>query len=75
MYQMRSLDAQLYPEKLRVIAQQVQEQQAQTQSLIGLQQHEQLERDPTPACSPQVGPGGGGAMEYTMHCVFVGYDI
>ncbi|XP_029914311.1 transcription factor AP-4 [Myripristis murdjan] len=51
--QMRSLDAQLYPEKLKVIAQQVQEQQAQTQSLIRLQ-HEQLERDLTPARSPQV---------------------
>ncbi|KAM3864148.1 transcription factor AP-4 [Diretmus argenteus] len=55
--QMRSLDAQLYPEKLKVIAQQVQEQQAQTQSLILLQQQqqqEQLERDLTPARSPQV---------------------
>ncbi|XP_071372515.1 transcription factor AP-4 [Centroberyx affinis] len=52
--QMRSLDAQLYPEKLKVIAQQVQEQQVQTQSLIRLQQHEQLERDLTPARSPQV---------------------
>lgn len=51
--QMRSLDAQLYPEKLKVIAQQVQEQQVQTQSLIRLQ-HEQLERDLTPARSPQV---------------------
>ncbi|KAM4597785.1 transcription factor AP-4 [Polymixia lowei] len=54
--QMRSLDAQLYPEKLKVIAQQVQDQQAQTQGLIRLQQqqHEQLERDLAPARSPQV---------------------
>lgn len=51
---MRSLDAQLYPEKLKAIAQQVQEQQAQTQSLVHLQQHQQLERDLTPAHSPQV---------------------
>ncbi|MEQ2173953.1 Transcription factor AP-4 [Goodea atripinnis] len=50
--QMRSLDAQLYPEKLKAIAQQVQEQQAQTQSLVRLQK--QLERDLTPAHSPQV---------------------
>lgn len=52
---MRSLDAQLYPEKLKAIAQQVQEQQAQTQSLVHLQQHKQPERDLTPAHSPQVG--------------------
>nr|XP_020477785.1 transcription factor AP-4 [Monopterus albus] len=52
--QMRSLDAQLYPEKLKAIAQQVQEQQAQTQSLVRLQQQKQLERDLTPAHSPQV---------------------
>ncbi|XP_030592580.1 transcription factor AP-4 [Archocentrus centrarchus] len=52
--QMRSLDAQLYPEKLKAIAQQFQEQQAQTQSLVRLQQHKQLERDLTPAHSPQV---------------------
>lgn len=52
--QMRSIDAQLYPEKLKVIAQLVQEQQAQTQGLIHLQQHKQLERDLTPAHSPQV---------------------
>lgn len=52
--QMRSLDAQLYPEKLKAIAQQVQEQQAQTQSLVHLQQHKQPERDLTPAHSPQV---------------------
>ncbi|XP_022608334.1 transcription factor AP-4 [Seriola dumerili] len=52
--QMRSLDAQLYPEKLKAIAQQVQEQQAQPQSLVRLQQHKQLERDLTPAHSPQV---------------------
>ncbi|XP_007556455.1 transcription factor AP-4 [Xiphophorus maculatus] len=50
--QMRSLDAQLYPEKLKAIAQQVQEQQVQTQSLVRLQK--QLERDLTPAHSPQV---------------------
>ncbi|XP_074553152.1 transcription factor AP-4 isoform X1 [Halichoeres trimaculatus] len=50
--QMRSIDAQLYPEKLKVIAQLVQEQQAQTQGLIQLQQHK-LERDLTPAHSPQ----------------------
>lgn len=52
--QMRSLDAQLYPEKLKAIAQQFQEQQAQTQSLVCLQQEKQLERDFTPAHSPQV---------------------
>lgn len=52
---MRALDAQLYPEKLKAIAQQVQDQQAQTQSLVHLQQHKQLERDHTPAHSPQVG--------------------
>ncbi|KAM7371991.1 hypothetical protein PAMP_009191 [Pampus punctatissimus] len=52
--QMRSLDAQLYPEKLKAIAQHLQEQQAQTQSLVCLQQHKQLERDLTPAHSPQV---------------------
>lgn len=48
---MRALDAQLYPEKLKAIAQQVQDQQ----SLVQLQQHKQLERDSTPAHSPQVG--------------------
>lgn len=52
--QMRSLDAQLYPEKLKAIAQQVQEHQTQTQNLVHLQQHKQLERDLTPAHSPQV---------------------
>ncbi|XP_020504333.1 transcription factor AP-4 isoform X2 [Labrus bergylta] len=52
--QMRSLDAQMYPEKLKVIAQLVQEQQSQTQGLVHLQQHKQLERDLTPAHSPQV---------------------
>lgn len=52
--QMRSLDAQLYPEKLKAIAQQLQEQQAQTQGLVRLQQQKQLERDLTPAHSPQV---------------------
>lgn len=49
-YQMRSLDAQLYPEKLKAIAQQVQEHQ--TPSLVHLQHQE---RDLTPAHSPQVG--------------------
>ncbi|XP_076609303.1 transcription factor AP-4 isoform X2 [Chaetodon auriga] len=48
------LEDQLYPEKLKAIAQQVQDQQAQTQSLVHLQQHKQLERDLTPAHSPQV---------------------
>lgn len=47
--QMRSLDAQLYPEKLKAIAQQVQEHQ--TPSLVHLQHQE---RDLTPAHSPQV---------------------
>ncbi|XP_029293802.1 transcription factor AP-4 isoform X2 [Cottoperca gobio] len=51
--QMRSLDAELYPEKLKAITQQVQEHQTQTQSLVHLQQHK-LERDLTPAHSPQV---------------------
>lgn len=50
--QMRCLDAQLYPEKLKAIAQQVQE--AQTQGIVCVQ--EQLERDLTPAHSPQVLP-------------------
>ncbi|KAL7378055.1 hypothetical protein ABVT39_007858 [Epinephelus coioides] len=48
------LEDQLYPEKLKAIAQQVQEHQTQTQSLVHLQQHKQLERDLTPAHSPQV---------------------
>ncbi|KAM9392130.1 transcription factor AP-4 [Pholidichthys leucotaenia] len=48
--QMRSLDAQLYPEKLKAIVQQFQDQQG----LICLQQQKQLERDLTPAHSPQV---------------------
>ncbi|XP_028310905.1 transcription factor AP-4 [Gouania willdenowi] len=52
--QMRSLDAQLYPEKLKAIAHQLQEQQAQTQGLVCLRQHKQLERDLDPAHSPQV---------------------
>ncbi|KAF7198923.1 transcription factor AP-4 isoform X1 [Nothobranchius furzeri] len=53
--QMRSLDAQLYPEKLKVITQQLQEQQVQAQTLIRLQQQQkQLEQDITPAHSPQV---------------------
>uniref|UniRef100_H2LWA7 Transcription factor AP-4 n=1 Tax=Oryzias latipes TaxID=8090 RepID=H2LWA7_ORYLA len=43
--QMRSLDAQLYPERLKAIAQQFHEQQAQTQSLVLLQQQKQLEKD------------------------------
>ncbi|XP_036393807.1 transcription factor AP-4-like isoform X1 [Megalops cyprinoides] len=54
--QVRTLDAHLYPEKLKVIAQQVQEQhaQTQTQTLLRLQQlHEQQEREQTPH-SPQV---------------------
>lgn len=46
--QMRSLDAQLYPEKLKALALQVQDHQ--TQSLVRLQ----LERDLTPVHSPQV---------------------
>ncbi|XP_026181632.1 transcription factor AP-4 [Mastacembelus armatus] len=52
--QMRSLDAQLYPEKLKAIAQHIQDQQAQTQNLVRLQQNKQLERDLSPAHSPQV---------------------
>lgn len=51
---MRTLDAQLYPEKLKAIAMHVQEHQAQTQNVARLQQHKQLERDLTPAHSPQV---------------------
>ncbi|XP_060945701.1 transcription factor AP-4 [Limanda limanda] len=46
--QMRSLDEQMYPETLKAIAQQVQEQQ----SLV--HRHKQLERDLTPAHSPQM---------------------
>lgn len=52
--EMRSLDAQLYPEKLKALSQLVQEQQTPTQSLVSLQQHKQLERELTPAHSPQV---------------------
>ncbi|KAK3520324.1 hypothetical protein QTP70_021362 [Hemibagrus guttatus] len=52
--QIRSLDAHLYPEKLKVIAQQVQEQHVQTQTLLRLQQQEQLERESNPARSTQV---------------------
>ncbi|GAA6090774.1 hypothetical protein Q7C36_017209 [Tachysurus vachellii] len=52
--QIRSLDAHLYPEKLKVIAQQVQEQHVQTQALLRLQQQEQLERESNPARSTQV---------------------
>ncbi|XP_048870931.1 transcription factor AP-4-like [Brienomyrus brachyistius] len=54
--QIRSLDAHLYPEKLKVIAQQVQEQHVQTQMLLRLQQHQQQESptgEPSPH-SPQV---------------------
>uniref|UniRef100_H3CWJ2 Transcription factor AP-4 n=1 Tax=Tetraodon nigroviridis TaxID=99883 RepID=H3CWJ2_TETNG len=47
--QIRALDAQLYPEKLKAIA-----QQAQSQSLGLLQQQNQLDRDLTPVHSPQV---------------------
>lgn len=50
--QMRSLDAQLYPEKLKALALQVQDHQ--TQSLVRLQHQKQLERDLTPVHSPQV---------------------
>ncbi|KAK7167157.1 hypothetical protein R3I94_001531 [Phoxinus phoxinus] len=55
--QIRSLDAHLYPEKLKVIAQQVQEQHVQSQSLLRLQQQqqEQLGKETsTPARSPLV---------------------
>ncbi|XP_043090101.1 transcription factor AP-4 isoform X2 [Puntigrus tetrazona] len=55
--QIRSLDAHLYPEKLKVIAQQVQEQHVQTQTLLRLQQQqqEQLGKETaTPARSPLV---------------------
>ncbi|XP_056263772.1 transcription factor AP-4 isoform X2 [Pseudoliparis swirei] len=52
--QMRSLDDQLYPETLKAISQQVQEQLTQTQSLGRLQKNKQLEGDRTPAHSPQV---------------------
>ncbi|XP_077069821.1 transcription factor AP-4 isoform X2 [Siphateles boraxobius] len=55
--QIRSLDAHLYPEKLKVIAQQVQEQHVQSQTLLRLQQHqqEQLGKETsTPARSPLV---------------------
>ncbi|XP_037648352.1 transcription factor AP-4 [Sebastes umbrosus] len=52
--QMRSLDDQLYPEKLKVLTQHAPEHPTQTQSLVRLQQHKQLERDLTPAHSPQV---------------------
>ncbi|TNM97395.1 transcription factor AP-4 isoform X2 [Takifugu rubripes] len=47
--QIRALDAQLYPEKLKAIA-----QQAQSQNLVHLQPQSQLERDLTPVHSPQV---------------------
>ncbi|XP_077384930.1 transcription factor AP-4 isoform X2 [Festucalex cinctus] len=43
--QMRALDAELYPEKLKALSQ---------QNLVCVQQHKQLERDLTPAHSPQV---------------------
>lgn len=50
--QMRSLDAQLYPEKLKAITQQVQEHE--TLSLVRLQHQKQQESDISPAHSPQV---------------------
>ncbi|XP_072299417.1 transcription factor AP-4 isoform X2 [Eucyclogobius newberryi] len=49
--QMRSLDAQLYPEKLKALALHVHD--PQTQSLVHLQHQKQLERDLSPADSPQ----------------------
>ncbi|XP_012680637.1 transcription factor AP-4 isoform X1 [Clupea harengus] len=54
--QIRSLDAHLYPEKLKAIAQQVQEQHAQTQTLLRLQQQQQepIERESHRVRSPQV---------------------
>ncbi|XP_028842598.1 transcription factor AP-4 [Denticeps clupeoides] len=53
--QIRSLDAHLYPEKLKVIAQQVQEQQ--TQTLLRLQQQqEQLEQENTQVLGPPTPP-------------------
>ncbi|XP_026095774.1 transcription factor AP-4-like isoform X1 [Carassius auratus] len=55
--QIRSLDAHLYPEQLKVIAQQVQEQHVQTQTLLRLQQQQQdqMEKETnTPARSPLV---------------------
>lgn len=48
----------MYPERLKAIAQQFHEQQAQTQSLVRLQQQKQLEKDVTPAHSPQVRTDG-----------------
>ncbi|XP_052409421.1 transcription factor AP-4 isoform X2 [Carassius gibelio] len=51
--QIRSLDAHLYPEKLKVIAQQLQEQHVQTQTLLHLQQQQQQESS-SPDRSPQV---------------------
>ncbi|XP_049600692.1 transcription factor AP-4 isoform X2 [Syngnathus scovelli] len=42
--QLRSLDAELYPEKLKALSQ---------HSLVCVQQHKQLEKDLTPAHSPQ----------------------
>ncbi|XP_020790541.1 transcription factor AP-4 [Boleophthalmus pectinirostris] len=50
--QVRSLDAQFYPEKLKALALHMQDQQ--TQSLVQLQHQKQLERDLTPVHSPQV---------------------
>lgn len=50
--QMRSLDAQLYPEKLKALALQVQDHQ--THSIVHLQHQKQLEMDLTPVHSPQV---------------------
>lgn len=49
--QMRSMDAQLYPEKLKALAIQVQDHQ--TQNLVRLQHQKQLERDLSPVHSPQ----------------------
>ena len=51
---MESVDAQLHPERLKVITQQVPEQ-LHIHSLAQLQhKHEPLDMDVTPACSPQV---------------------
>ncbi|XP_076121008.1 transcription factor AP-4 isoform X1 [Alosa pseudoharengus] len=53
--QIRSLDAHLYPEKLKAIAQQVQEQQEQTRTLLRLQQQQETtERESHMVSSPQV---------------------
>ncbi|XP_062388916.1 transcription factor AP-4 [Sardina pilchardus] len=53
--QIRSLDAHIYPEKLKTIAQQVQEQHEQTQTLLRLQQQQEpTERESHMVRSPQV---------------------